>query len=247
MRKLVLAAVMASVFCTPAMARQKQFTAAGYSLPADKPLTILVMRPDVQVGQLQTGGAIEPNADWTAAARTHLDEALTATSKARGIDLRPIGASSADSDRLVADYEALHRAVATAIIVHKIVGAKLPTKKDKFDWTLGPGAQKLGELSGANYALFFYGRDNFASSGRKALQVAGMLGCLVGFCVIASGGQHDYYASLVELSTGNIVWFNLMRGSEGDVREGPGAQAMVDAILSSMPTKPGQPVAVAVK
>ncbi|WP_422058013.1 hypothetical protein [Sphingomonas sp.] len=248
--KLMLGVAAAALVATPASARQKNHTAQGYALPADKPVTILLMRPDMEVGEMQAGGLIEPNADWTKAAREHLAKALQASHTARNIELKTLD-PSADSEQLINDYEALHRAVADAIITYKYYGAKLPTKKDKFDWTLGPDARKLGEASGANYALFFYGRDNFASAGRKAVQVAGFLGCLIGVCVIAGGGQHVYYASLVELSTGNVVWFNIQRGSKGDVREEAGAQSMVDAVMASMPSRPGEggvaPVAAARK
>jgi hypothetical protein len=239
-RKIALAAAAASLACSPAYAGPKEFTAQGYALPTDKPVTIVMMRPDMQVGELQVGGVAEPNADWTSAARGHLAKAMTANQRVRGIAIKDLNDQDGEAAQLVADYEALHRAVADAIVNYKYYGAKLPTKKDRFDWTLGPGAQRLGELSGANYALFFFGRDNFASDARKAMQVAGVLGCLVGFCVITSGGQHVYYASLVELSTGNVVWFNVLRGSKGDVREEEGAKGMVDAIMASMPTRPGE-------
>jgi hypothetical protein len=244
-RKNLAVASLCALACTttlvaqPALA-QKQFTATGYKLPADKPVTIVFMRPDVQVGELQAGGSIEPNADWTKAARENLVKAMQANQNSRKIDFKVLDDSQGDTGQVVADYESLHRAVADAIVTYKYYGSKLPTKKDRFDWTLGPGAARLGEISGANYALFFFGRDNFASAGRKAVQVAGMLGCLIGVCVIASGGQHVYYASLVELSTGNVVWFNVLRGSKGDVREAPGSQGMVDVIMASMPTRPGE-------
>lgn len=232
--------VTASIAATPAVAGPKDFKAQGHALPADKPVTVVLMRPDMQVGELQAGGMVEPNADWTKAAREHLAKALEQGHRARNIELKPIDETQESSAQLVADYEALHRAVADAIVTYKYYGAKLPSKKESFDWTLGPDASKLGEASGANYALFFYGRDNFASAGRKAVQVAGILGCLIGICVIAGGGQHVYYASLVDLSTGDVVWFNVLRGSKGDVREADGAQGMVDAILASMPTRPGE-------
>jgi hypothetical protein len=250
LRKFALGLAAATLVSSPVTAGPKDFTAQGHALPADKPVTILLMRPDMEVGELQAGGMVEPNADWTKAAREHLATAMETSHRARGIELRPIDEGKAENARLIADYEALHRAVAQAIVTYKYYGAKLPTKKDRFDWTLGPDAQKLGEASGANYALFFYGRDNFASASRKAVQVAGFLGCLVGVCVITSGGQHVYYASLVELSTGNVVWFNVLRGSKGDVREAEGAQGMVDAIMASMPTRPGEgakPVTVAAR
>ncbi|MFZ4748079.1 MAG: hypothetical protein ACOYLK_14520 [Sphingomonas sp.] len=249
-RTIVLALVCATLVAAPAIAGTKAVTAAGYALPKDKPVTIVLMRPDTDVGELAAGGVPQPNADWTKAARTNLAEALRAEAATKKLDLKVIDDQSGDAGQVVADYTALHQAIADAIIQHKYYGAKLPTKKDKFDWTMGPGAQKLGDLSGGNYALFLFTRDNFASASRKGMQVAGMLGCLVGFCVIVSGGQHVAYASLVELSSGNIVWFNILRGSKGDVREKDGASGMVTAIMASMPTRPGdapKPDQVAVK
>ena len=60
---------------------------------------------------------------------------------------------------------------------------------------------------------------------------------------IVSGGTHVAYASLVELETGRIVWFNMQRGSEGDVREPEGATEMIRTILETMPAKPGERIA----
>lgn len=246
MKSWVLALALSSVMlASPIHAGTKSVTASGYALPTDKPVTIVLMRPDTDVGQLAAGGLPQPNADWTKAARSNLTAALKQAVTARGIGLRTpemrLGYGSAsETAQMMADYTALHQAVATAILEHKYYGSKLPTKKDRFDWTLGPGAQEIGDLSGSNYALFLYTRDNFASASRKTMQVAGMLGCIVGFCMIVPGGTHVAYASLVELSSGNIVWFNVLHGSKGDVREKDGARAMVDAIMASMPTRPGE-------
>lgn len=241
MKAIVFALALAGLtLSAPVVAGTKAVTASGYALPKDKPVTIVLMRPDTDVGQLAAGGLPQPNADWTKAARENLQAALSANAIARHLELKPFDEQSGDGAQLVADYSALHQAVANAIIEHKYYGSKLPTKKDRFDWTMGPGAARIGELSGGNYALFLFTRDNFASASRKATQVAGMLGCIVGFCMIVPGGTHVAYASLVELSTGNVVWFNVLRGSKGDVREKDGAQGMVDAIMASMPTRPGE-------
>lgn len=241
MKRLSAALAAASLCLAPcgALAGTKSIKVPDYTLPADKPVSIVVIAPDVQVGTLTTGGMAEPNADWTNASRANIFKALEEHQKGLGSEVRLLGDQDGEAAELVADYNALHRAVADAILLHKFLGAKLPTKKDRFDWSLGDGTGKLAELSGNNYALFLYARDNFASDGRKAMQAAGLLGCLVGFCVIASGGQHVAYASLVELSSGNVVWFNVLRGSEGDVREPAGAKAMVEALMLSLPTKPG--------
>lgn len=235
---MLLAASMS--MSAPVLAGTKAFTASGNTLSADKPVNILLMRPDVQVGTLTTGGVVEPNADWTATAKANILERLRKNQEARQSTIAAFDPGQNDSlASLENDYEALHRAVAAAILAHKYYGAKLPTKVDRFDWTLGPGAAALGQPTGSTYGLFIHVRDNFASGGRKAMQAAGMLGCLVGFCVIASGGQHVYYASLVDLASGDIVWFNVLRGSKGDVREEAGAQGMVDALMASMPNRPG--------
>lgn len=239
-RTFITALACAALLTSPAVAGTKAVTASGYALPNDKPVTIVLMRPDTDVGELAAGGLPQPNADWTKAARENIAEALKAEAAAKKLDLKFIDEQSGEGAQLVADYTALHQAVADAVIQHKYYGAKLPTKKDKFDWTMGPGAQKIGDLSGGNYALFLFTRDNFASASRKGMQVAGMLGCLVGFCMIVTGGQHIAYASLVELSSGNVVWFNVLRGSKGDVREKDGAAGMVTAIMASMPTRPGE-------
>lgn len=232
--------VATSLIAGSAVAGTKDFTASGYALPTDKPVTIVLMRPDVEVGALAAGGVPQPNADWTTAARTNLATALAKAGQRKTIAVRVLPDQAGEGAQLVADYEALHRAVANSIIQHKYYGAKLPTKKNRFDWTMGPGTQRIGDLSGGNYALFVFTRDNFASASRKAMQVAGALGCIIGFCAIVSGGTHVAYASLVELSSGNVVWFNVLRGSKGDIREADGAQSMVDAIVQSMPTRPGE-------
>ena len=214
----------------------------GYTFPADQPVTIITLRPDVSVGSLDAGGVEEPNADWTASARSNLAAAVLKNQAARGNTVVALPEQAGDNAKVVDDYQKLFHAVSNAIFVHKFTPfAKLPTKKDKFDWTLGPGASQMGEIGGGNYALFLYTHDAFGSSGRKALQIAGLLGCGVGVCVLVPGGVHFYYASLVDLKSGDVVWFNFLPSSEGDIRKIDGAQGLVDSLLSTMPVKQAPP------
>ena len=61
----------------------------------------------------------------------------------------------------------------------------------------------LQEKTGARYAVFIYVRDSYASAERKAAMVAmAMLG------VGLTGGAQIGYASLVDLETGRVLWFN---------------------------------------
>jgi hypothetical protein len=94
--------------------------------------------------------------------------------------------------------------------------------------------------------LFLHAEDEVASGGRVALGLLGLAGCFIGFCAPNVGGQQQLdYASLVDLKTGEVVWFNVVSaGSElpgikfGDLRTPQGAAQMVDRLLGRM--KPGQ-------
>ncbi|QSX79884.1 hypothetical protein [Agrilutibacter solisilvae] len=84
----------------------------------------------------------------------------------------------------------LNQAVAISITQYTVGGSGLATKRDshgrsRMDWSLGPGVAALREATGADYALFTYVRDSYASSGRTALRV---LGIVVG---VALGGYMD--------------------------------------------------------
>ena len=217
-------------------AATKTQVAKGYEIASDQPMRLITLRPDVTVGSLDAGGLEEPNADWTAQARENLAKAVASNQEARGFSTITLPDQTGDNAKVVDSYQKLFHAVSAAIFLHKFTpGAGLPTKKGEFNWTLGPGAAKLGEIGGGNYALFLYTHDSFGTDGRKALQVAGLLGCAVGFCVVVPGGLHFYYASLVDLKSGDVVWFNFVRSAQGDIRKPEGSQQLVDALLSTLP------------
>lgn len=213
----------------------RDFATPGYALPADKPVTILVMRPDVEVSSVTAGGVSEPNVEWTDAAKASLRGAIEAHQHARGNEVSFLPEQEGEAARLVADYENLHNAVAFSIAEFKYGIEDLPTKKDRFDWTLGPGVSRIGELGGGNYALFLYARDSFATSGRVAVQLIGAL-----FGAYVPGGQRFAYASLVDLETGDIVWFNILSSATGDIRDPQGARETIDTLLESMPERTGE-------
>ena len=213
---------------------------------------LLVLRPDISVGSITAGGMVEPRADWTEQARASVTEALKAQQAARGaktlfIDRRTeLPGVTADE---IAEVERINLAVAQSIVLHKYLGEYLPTKRGKgLDWTLGADAVRLGQKSGYDYALFLHAEDQVASTGRIALGVIGIAGCVVGFCAPNIGGATQLnYASLVDLKTGQVVWFNVVRaGSQvpgikfGDLRTREGAAQMVERLLGRM--RPGEAV-----
>ena len=249
MRRVALA-LLASVALAGCV-QTRQFADVEFTPPQGN-YKLLVMRPDVSVGSVTTGGMIEPRADWTEQARANFLTALRAQQAERGGNIfimeKRESLQGVDADT-IAELERLHYAVASSIALHRYSGVYLPTKRNKgLDWTLGEDAVALGQRTGYDYALFLYAEDSFASTGRVALQVLGIAGCFVGFCAPNIGGAGQFgYASLVDLRTGEVVWFNVSQaGSQiagikfGDIRTPEGAAQMVDRLLARM--KPGRNV-----
>jgi hypothetical protein len=129
-------------------------------------------------------------------------------------------------------YERLHAAVGTTILLSHYGPMKLPTKAGSFDWSLGDGVSAIKEKYGADYALFSHYRDTNASGGRVAMAVL-FAAAGVG---LQTGGQGGF-ASLVDLSTGEVVWFNNVAAGSGDLRTPNGAQTVVRQLFSGLPER----------
>ncbi len=197
--------------------------------------TLVVVPPDLELFSISAGGVSEPRADWTEAAQRHFRAALAA--RRAGFGVPPRDLSARDLDEL-GELNVLHGAVAEAIFVHHFLGDswRLPTKKGALDWSLGDAVEPLRRKSGADYALFLWIRDSYASAERKAAMVA-----LALFGVGLGGGSQVGYASLVDLRDGRVVWFNDLRRFSGDLREAGAAAETLEALLKGFPTAPAAP------
>ena len=251
MRQWSRVAVLAACAGLSACVQTRQFADVQFTPPSGD-YKLLVLRPDVTVGSLTTGGMVQPRADWTEQARTGIVEALRAQQASRGGNITVIEHRNqlpGVTEQELADVERLNFAVDQSIVLHKYLGDYLPTKRGRgLDWTLGQDAVKLGQKTGYDYALFLHAEDQVASGGRVALGLLGLAGCFIGFCAPNVGGQQQLdYASLVDLKTGEVVWFNVVSaGSQvpgikfGDLRTPQGAAQMVDRLLGRM--KPGRAI-----
>lgn len=78
--------------------------------------------------------------------------------------------------------------------------------------------------------MFVFVRDSYTSAGRAAvILVAAVLG------VGVQGGTQVGFASLVDLKTGEITWFNRLARGQGDLRQETGAKDTVAALLENFP------------
>ncbi|NCP11201.1 MAG: hypothetical protein GW859_04460 [Sphingomonadales bacterium] len=206
----------------------------GFALPSTGPLKIVVFRPDIHVGAQSTAGLDEPNAEWTRAARDLIASELARQLGAKSTDMAMMPDYEGADAQLVADYRAMFRTVAGAVVEHKLYpGNRLPTKRDRFDWTLGPGIAEIAALTGGDYGLFVFTHDSYGSDGRKALQIIGLL---LG-AGLPSSGVHIGYAGLVDLRTGDLVWINADLQMGGDVRKPDGAAKRVAQLLEEFPER----------
>jgi len=191
---------------------------------------VAIMPTDIELFSISAGGVLEPKADWTEAASRHFKNALVEKKK-KALKLDVVEVSEKDADEF-ADINALHGAIARAISMHHFGPGflNLPTKDGKLDWSLGEATRAIKKATGADYALFTWVRDSYSSGERIATMIAlAVLGIGVG------GGMQTGYASLVELETGRVLWFNQLRRPSGDLREADKASETIDALLANFP------------
>ncbi len=198
----------------------------------NKTAHVLLMTPDVQLGEVTAAGLVEPNAEWTAIAEKHIVTALKKQLAKRKSRLVPYHAPKAGTAkaRIHTQLIKLHSAVGSSILMHKFASQTLPTKEDKFDWSLGPQARIVGHEFGADYALFVYLRDTYTSLGRVAVIILTLPGL-----IIVPGGTQTGFASLVDLETGDVLWFRRLDRSSGDLRTLNAAEESVKTLLEDFP------------
>jgi len=228
---LLLAALALLAGCASTQVRTATDTAG-------KPLalagTVVLIEPDIELSELGAGGVAEPRKEWTEAARRLYPQAARDALAAQGIGMRPdfILPADAGPDNRLRQLTLLSQAVSMSILQYsRSYGpGTLRNKHGKFDWSLGPGVSELRQATGADYGLFTYIRDSYASGGRTAMRVAGLL--LLGGDI--GGGMQVGVASLVDLRTGQVVWHNLLVDQTGDLRDAQGARETAGDLLKGV-------------
>ena len=204
--------------------------------------TVVLIEPDIELSELGAGGMAEPRKEWTTTARQLYPQAAREALARQGIGMAPDYNLPADAgpESRARQLYLLAQAVSSSILTYERSGmaGKLRNKHGKFDWSVGPGVQALRDLTGADYGLFTYIRDSYASGGRQAMRIAGLL--LLGGDM--GGGMQVGIASLIDLRTGQVVWHNLLVDQTGDLRNLQGARETADDLLKGV--RGTQPVPV---
>lgn len=196
--------------------------------------SVVVIEPDIELSEVLAGGIAEPRKEWTDAARRLYPAAVKERLASAGTPQQPDYRIPVDlpPESRLGQLLRLNEAVSFSILAYTSPGNQLATKKGKaLDWTLGPGVEELRKATGADYALFTLVRDSYTSGGRAALRVAALL--LLGGDI--GGGSQVGVTTLVDLRTGQVVWFNFLARQTGDLRDQQGATATAKHLLKGLP------------
>ena len=194
---------------------------------------VLFMPLDVELMEMNVGGVLEPKPDWTIAAREFITEGVREHQKSIGFDLQEYREelfTGPGEPETVDQLVKLHAVVGRAIRENRKPMQQLHSLGEKPQWSLGEEVQVLRQKTGADYALFVHVRDSYASEGRKLVMIAG-----AALRMGLMGGVQSGFASLVDLRTGDIVWFNQMGRVAGDLRTREPADETIRVLLKDFP------------
>ena len=228
----LLALAISSAALSPAQA-EAPVTYVKITKPAaDTP--VLIVQPEVSLSLLTAGGSQDPKEEWSKSAGKFIGASLTTVLANRKYKPSTVDLAATEDTRAIQMLK-LNDAVIDSISLNQIVTYRLPTKTG-FDWTLGDGVTTLIPANAASetppsYALFVRVKGSYSSGGRAAMMVGmAMLGA-----AMPMGGQ-TIQASLVDLKTGQVVWYNFMVVPAGtDIREAEGAAAAVNTLTANLP------------
>ncbi|ESQ92006.1 hypothetical protein ABAC460_03660 [Asticcacaulis sp. AC460] len=193
---------------------------------------VLVVRPEVSLGMITAAGAYERRDDWSENATQYLNEAATTALTAKSYTTQSAELTQFE-DAHDLQLLKLNSVVVDTIAMNEVPLFALPTKTT-FDWTLGEGAAALapddGDVKPA-YVLFVQAQGTYSSGGRAALAV-GMMALGVG---VPMGGQ-VVSASLVDLTSGRVVWYGTYAVAPGtDIRTAEGAKTAIKQLFFKFP------------
>ncbi len=188
--------------------------------------------PEVTLGLLTAGGSTDPKEEWSQNGRKYLNDGLNSALSVRKYSLASVDLSTYEDPRALQILK-LNDTVSDTIAFNAFPGLALPTKTS-FDWTLGDGASSLvpaNSTTAPAYALFVRAKGTYSSGGRAAMMI-GMAALGVG---MPMGGQ-VITGSLVDLKTGQIVWYQTMGVPSGtDIRTPEGAGEAVNILFKKLP------------
>jgi hypothetical protein len=164
---------------------------------------VLIFPVDVNVFEIGVGGVGELKADWTEKGKKNVTHRLKEILENRGLEIIYYGKKKQQDETDDQTFKLIKK-VGESIFNHYYIPSRTLPSKNEFSWSIGKTTSLMNEKFKADYGLFITMADTHSSSGRVALGI--VTGLLLGYA--PPSGIQIGRAYLVDLKTGDIVWFN---------------------------------------
>lgn len=247
---VVLVALAAGVGCaSPPPYRQPP----DFEQRFERVRTITLVPPKVAVYKMSAGDTEEEVLDWSDAAYGHVIEAVKAEVEELGrvfvpyegevlshrsirMDRDDVAGAAEDGFSPADDSWLLFEAANLAIMRHAYdPWNTFPEKVSHFDYTLGREARTLIGDTPADAFLLIIATDHVPTRERSTLVAAGLLaGALTASYAGPGATPAKLTLALVEVQTGDLLWFNTLSLPFTDLRDEATDQALVDTVMKGL-------------
>jgi hypothetical protein len=202
------------------------------------PRKVLLLPVEIRVHEVSAGGIAEKVDAWSATASSNAVRYVTHLAVGRGaFELVEPPALSPEHKAQLDQHIALYEAVAGSAYLARASSVGVWRERaSNFDYTLGPGLEPLAEHTGIDAAMIVIGSDYISTAGRKAAMVMGVLvGALAGVAFVPQGGISFVSVGVVDMRTGNLLWFGTDQSSATDFRNERDLHDMLDRMFQTYP------------
>jgi hypothetical protein len=197
------------------------------------PKKVVIMPINVEVMEMTAGDVKEEVPEWSAEAGKNITKSLS-VALSNNASLKEIkmprlsGKETASVDEHLALYKLVVNSASQTSWEHKV---------RRFDYSIGPGLEKLRRKTGADAALMVYGRDYASTAGRKAKAVLGRIPIVNIFTGAPPELGHSFvHIGMIDLRTGDILWMNSeYRDGSSNLRDHEDAGDIISAIFEWYP------------
>ena len=207
---------------------------SGQSMPK----RILFLPADIRLHELSAGGVAEKVDAWTEAASANATRVVNQIASTRHpFEIVESPELSAEEKAILEEHIALYDTVAgSAYFARSSMFKAWQDRGKAFDYTLGPGLKALAERTNVDAALIVSGSDYISTGGRKAAMVMGaLLGAVTGVVVMPGGGTSFVSVGVVDLRTGDLLWFGTDQSGSTNFQNEADLRNMIEGLFNTYP------------
>jgi hypothetical protein len=171
----------------------------------------------VRVEEVSAGGLEEENPEWTAQAARNVVTALSNGLRERKLKAKAL---SWKDDPELDEVRLLYAEVASAIFRFTYPPYPFPTKRENFDYTVGPVGPIL-DRAGVDVLLVAAGAGQTGADGRRLSLLSGHSTALLTLGLVDRKGD--------------VIWFDVWGGRAVDLRDEADVAQTVAKLLSELP------------